>query len=102
MTIGVDDDIEETPVDEVENESDDESYEGMYHLVKQEEHDFGDEPEEGENDQPEPEVPLGMGWRMRRPLKIIIPTMKGKHHSSVVYGVTSFHQVEKLNESESD
>ena len=102
MTIGVDDDIEETPVDEVENESDDESYEGMYHLVKQEEHDFGDEPEEGENDQPEPEVPLCRGQRIRRPPQRIIPVKKGKHHSLGVYGGTSFHQVEKLNESESD
>ena len=47
-------------------------------------------------------MPLGRGQRIRRPLQRIIPIIKGKHHSSGVYGGNSFHQVEKLNKSESD
>ena len=43
---GVYDDIEETPVDEVDYESDDKSDGGLYPLVKEEEHDSGDDPEE--------------------------------------------------------
>ena len=76
--------------------------EECYPLVKEEEQDSGDDPEEQENDQPEPEVSLGRGHRIRRPPHRIIPTTKGKHHSLGVYGGTSFHQVKKLNESESD
>ena len=63
---------------------------------------MGDDPEEEENDQPKTELPLGRGQRIRRPQQRIIPTMKGKHHSSGVYGGASFRQVEKLNESDSD
>ena len=101
-TRGVDDDIEETPVDEVNDESDDKSDGGVYPLVAEEDHSSGYDPEEEGNYQPEPEVPIGRIHRIRRPQKKIIPTMKGKHHSSGVYGRTSLHQVEKLNESESD
>ena len=74
----------------------------MYPLVKEEEHDLGDDPEEEENEQPKPGLPLGRGQRIGRPPQRIIPKMKGKHHSSVVYGGTSFHQVKKLKDSESD
>ena len=44
MTRGVDDDIEETPVDEVDNESNDESDGGVYPLVKEGQHNSGDDP----------------------------------------------------------
>ena len=97
-TRGVDDDIEETPVYEVDDESDDELDGGVYPPVKEEEHDSGDDPEEEENDQPEPEVTLGRVQRIRRPPQRLIPTMKGKHHSSGLYGKTSLYQVVKLNE----
>ena len=98
----MDNDIEETPVYEVDDESDEKSYGVVYPLVKEEEHDLGDDTEEEENDQTDPEVPLGRGQSIIRPPQRNIPTMKGKHHSSGVYGGTSFHQVEKLNESKSD
>ena len=94
-TRGVDYEIAETPVYEVDYESDEKSYGGVYPLVKKEEHNLYDDPEEEENDQLEPEVFLGRGQRIIRPPQIIIPTMKGKHHSLGVYGGTSFHQVEK-------
>ena len=45
---------------------------------------------------------LGKGQRIIRTPQRIIPTMKVKNHSSGVYGGTSFHEVEKLNDSESD
>ena len=48
-TRGVDDDIEETPVNEVDDESDDKSDGGVYSLVKEEDHNLGDDPEEEEN-----------------------------------------------------
>ena len=44
-TRGVDDDIEETPVDEVDDQYDNKSDGGVYPLVKEEEHDLGDDPE---------------------------------------------------------
>ena len=50
----MDDDIEETPVDEVDDESNEKLDGGVYPLVKEEEQDSGDDPEEEENDQPEP------------------------------------------------
>ena len=72
----MDDDIEETLVDEVDDKSDENLDGGVYPLVKEEEQDSGDDPEEEENDQPEPEVPLCRGQRIRRPPQRIIPVKK--------------------------
>ena len=97
-TRGVDYDDDDASVIEIE-ESYDESYEGLYPVIKQEaikvedvlENDDEDNPASmAEKDSVPPMSSLGRGKRVQVPRQMFILTMKVKHYDEGVYEVLGF------------
>ena len=110
-TRGVDDDEDDSSVIDIE-ESDNESYGGVYPRIKQEtikvedvsENDDEDNPPSlAERDSLTPMESLGIVKIVRVPRWMLIPTMKGKHHYERVYEEVGFPHIKSIRvECETD